>query len=208
MEEETIQAARRRNRLLLSSLFMVFIFAGGGTGAWFWYQSTLPEPHKAYLSSAVIAFKGSLASVELPEELPETLAEIEERKSKKRSEQAARNARIERAQIAKEKRLAASSELQMGSGTGQVFDRVAFSKAISSRNSKLTACLQGEARRDPKLKSLGVKITVIPKGRLINIHLSKGSKHGNRCVRKALGGLRVPPFDGTNVKVNLPFDVR
>ena len=207
-EQASINAAKRRTRMALTVFGTLALVVGGGVGGWFWYQSTLPEPVRAHLGTLVVSMNSGLPAVPLPdEELPETEAEKRDRlKSKRDGQRRAAAAADRRAQM-EEARLAASSSLNVGSGNGAKFDRASFDRVVGKRYGKLTKCLQREAARNPKASKLDVKITIIPTGRLINAHMPNGTDAANRCVRGALRGLRVPPFDGTNHKVTLPFSI-
>ena len=205
-EEATEAAARRRNRILAGTLLTLLVVVGGGAGGWVWYRSTLPKPVKAHLQSLLVEMNVALPTVNLPEELPETFAEVEERKHKAAAKISGRRAAAERRQVEEEARLAASSELVMGAGGAGAFDRGALDRAIESRSGRLMKCLQDEARRDPSLTGVEVNITVLPRGDLINVNMPGGTSAGSGCVRGSLKGLKVPPFDGTNVKVRLPFN--
>lgn len=207
-EEAAKAKAKRRNRLLAIFVGGPLLAIGIGVGAWLWYQSTLPTPTRAYVPQLLTRIEGTLPVVKLPEEAPETLAEKEARKKAEADARATARARKEARQIARERKLAASNELSMGAGTGKGFNDAAFNRAISKRSGRLTKCLEAEARRDPALRSVVVKMTVIPRGDVINVSLSNGTSRGTSCVRSALGGLKVPAFDGTNKKVSLPFQVR
>lgn len=204
-EEAEAAAARRRTRIVLGTILFLLVTVGGGFGGWFFYQSTLPTPTKANLAGVVTVMKVGLPPVSLPEELPETAAEIRERREKERADRLARASAAERARIAREERLAASSSLNAEAGGSGRFDRGAFDRVMAGRQGKMVRCLQNEVRRNPKLKSLTVEITVIPSGELINVKMPGSSGRGQSCVRGALRGLRVPGFAGTNVKVKLPF---
>ncbi|MEE2785750.1 MAG: hypothetical protein VX589_00325, partial [Myxococcota bacterium] len=57
----------------------------------------------------------------------------------------------------------------------------------------------------PSVRALKVSVSILPKGQLINAKLLGGSEAGMRCIRGVLRGARVPPFDGTNVKITLPY---
>ncbi len=205
-EATAAAAARRRNRVLGGIVALVLLGAGGGAGGWFWYRSTLPEPVAARLPRLVSTLSEALPAITLPEELPETEAEVRERREKAAAKQSAARSRYEAAKVAREAKLAASSELTMGAGDGSRFDRPAFDRAMGGRQAALMRCLQDEVRRDPSLTGVKVRITVIPRGELINVQLDGGTPRGQTCVRGALSGLRVPSFDGTNVKVSLPFN--
>ncbi|MCB9545165.1 MAG: protein kinase [Myxococcales bacterium] len=200
--------ARRRNRILFLTVGLPLLLAGAGAGGFMWYQSTLPTPTKAFLDQLVTPIQGSLPAVSLPEELPETVAEKKARQKVESDAAATKRAQEEARQIAREARLAEQSELALGAGTGAGFDRAAFDRALQKRSGQLVKCLEDEARRDPSLHSVEVKVTVLPTGSLINTQLIGGSGRGNSCVRQALGGVKVPPFDGTNHKVTLPFQIR
>ncbi len=201
-------AAKRRNRILLGVMLGTVLVVGGGAGGWAWYRSTLPKPVKAHLGTLVTPMQVALPTVTLPEELPETFAEVEARKAKVAARTAKRRTAAERRRMEEEARLAASSELVVGSGDGGKFDRSAFDRVIAGRNGRLMKCLQDEARRDPDLSAVEVHITVLPRGDLINVNMPGGTSAGSSCVRAALRGLKVPAFDGTNVKVKLPFNFR
>ncbi|MEZ4467920.1 MAG: hypothetical protein R3F43_26650 [bacterium] len=200
--------ARRRNRLLFLTVGLPLLIAGGGAGAWMWYQSSLPTPTKAFLDQLVAPIQGSLPAITLPEELPETVAEKKARQKADADAAATKRAQEEARQMAREARQAEQSELALGAGTGAGFDRAAFDRALQKRSGQLVKCLEDEARRDPSLRSVEVKVTVLPSGSLINTQLIGGSGRGNSCVRQALGGVKVPAFDGTNHKVTLPFQIR
>lgn len=207
-EAEAKARARRRNRILFVFVGLPLLAAGTAVGAWFWYQSTLPTPKKAHLAQLVTPMQGALPAIPLPEELPETVEEKKARVKATDDAAATKRAQEEARQIAHEARLAEKSELQLGSGTGAAFDRGEFDRALQKRTASLVKCLEDEARRDPELRSVEVKVTIIPSGELINTQLVGGSARGTSCVRQALGGLRVPAFDGTNHKVTLPFQIR
>lgn len=200
--------AKRRNRLLLTFVGGPILAIAAGVGGWVWYQSTLPTPVKAYLPQLLTRIDGTLPAVTLPEEAPETLAEKQARQKAEADARATKRAQAEARKMAEEARLASKSELSVGAGTGKGFDDGAFNRLINKRSGRLTTCLEAEARRDPSLSQVTVNMTVIPRGDVINVSLSGGSSRGNSCVRSALAGLKVPPFDGTNRKVALPFQVR
>jgi len=207
-EQAAVNAAKRRTRMALTVFATLTLVIGGGIGGWFWYQSSLPEPVRAHLGALVVAMNTGLPAVPLPEEaLPETDAEKRDRLASKRSGRRKAAAAADRRRQIEEARLAASSNLNAASGSGQKFQRAAFDRVVGKRYGRLTKCLQREAGRNPKASKLDVKITVIPSGRLINVHMPTGTEAANRCVRQALGGLRVPAFDGTNHAVTLPFSI-
>ncbi len=210
-EEAARGAARRRKRIVLGTVLGTLLVVGGTGGGYAWYRATRPEPVKAYLPTLVTRIQTALPAVNLPEELPETPAEVEEKRRAAVAVATQQRQRVEAAraaaQLAEEERLANESavvDLNARDG-GRRFDRPSFDAAVARRNQQLTRCLQDEVRRDPSLKSLEVKVTVIPRGDLINVRLGDGSSAGNACVRAALAGLKVPPFDGTNLTVSLPF---
>ncbi len=208
IEQAAINAARRRTRMALMVVGTLTLVIGGGAGGWFWYQSSLPEPTRAHLGTLVVAMNSGLPAVPLPEEeLPETDAEKRDRIKTERGNRHKKAMAADRRRQMDEARLAASSSIDASSGTGEKFNRGAFDRVVGKRYGKLTSCLQREAARNPKAKKLDVKIVVIPSGRLINVHMPTGTDAANRCVRGALGGLRVPAFDGTNQKVTLPFTI-
>lgn len=204
-EEAEAAAARRRTRIVLGTILFLAVTFGGGFGGWIIYQKSLPEPARANLAGMVTVMKVGLPPVSLPEELPETAAEIRERREKERKERFARANAAERARILREERLAESSSLDATAGGTGKFDRSQFDTVMAGRQGGMVRCLQNEVRRNPSLKSLTVEITVIPTGELINVKMPGASGRGQSCVRKALRGLKVSGFAGTNVKVKLPF---
>ncbi|MFN3198041.1 MAG: hypothetical protein ACE366_06455 [Bradymonadia bacterium] len=199
---------RRRSILVNGSLGASFLAIALAVGGYFWYQSTLPTPVVANLGQAIMPFEAALPSVALPDEAPETAAERVERVRLAARSAAAKRARAEQAQIRKERLLAESSTLDMSAGEGAVFKIEALNAAVAARQSRLSKCLTAEARRDASVKVLKVKMTALPKGKVINVTLVGGSTVGNRCVREALGGMSVPAFSGTNRTVTLPFTIR
>ena len=201
--------AKRRNRMLAIFVGGPLLAIGVGVGGWIWYQSTLPKATRAYVPQLLSRIEGTLPVVKLPEEAPETLAEKQERQQVASDARATKRAQAEQRKRKREDKLAAAgSELSLGKGTGKGFDSNAFNRLIAKRSGKLTKCLEAEARRDPSLRSVTVKMTVIPRGDVIKVGLKNGSSRGASCVRSALSGLKVPAFDGTNKKVALPFQVR
>ncbi|MCA9538539.1 MAG: hypothetical protein KC620_06605, partial [Myxococcales bacterium] len=208
-EEAEAAAGRRRLMVLLGVIVAVVVVVGGSLGGWFLYQSSLPTPVKAHLASLVTPMRGGLPVVNLPEELPETVAEIRARRQKEAAERMARASAAERARLMEEERLAAQTEMvdvgAANTGGGGPFDRGAFDRVVASRQAQMVKCLQDEVRRDPGLKSLEVQITVIPRGDLVAVKMPAGSPRGQACVRSALRGLKVPPFQGTNYKIKLPY---
>ncbi|MBU0554143.1 protein kinase [Myxococcota bacterium] len=207
MEAAVAAASRRQTRIIISIILLLVVGGGGGVGGWFYYQSTLPTPREGRLHTLVAAFNAPLPNITPPEELPKTEAELREERERVLAHRRSAAAAAERAQIAKEEQLAAASELSM-SGSGRRFNNDALNQAVAGRTGRLTKCLQDEARRDPNLKSVGVSFTVIPKGDLINVKMPGATPKGSRCARQALAGLKVPAFDGANVKINLPFTIR
>lgn len=208
-QEATVAAgARRRNRLFMAMVLLVVGGAGGGIGGWYLYQSNLPAPESPNLQTMALSLSASVPKVRLPEELSETPAETKERRQKVAAKRAKVRNAAERRQMIREAQEAASSTLDAASGTGAKFDRQAFDRAIGGRQGRLMKCLQKEARRDPSVKTIKVAVTIVPKGKLINVKMPGASSAGTRCARKAYSGLKVPAFDGTNVKVTLPFTVR
>ncbi len=207
-EKRMAHAANKRVRVALGVFTSVIILAVLAVAGWFGYQAMLPAPAKTSLDSAVMTFTGSLPSISLPEELPETPAEIAARRQQEKLEAAQRFAQAEARQMAREERLVAQSEMSLRSGTGRSFDKSEFDRVVQSRMSALTKCLEDEARRDPSKKDFAVNLTIVPDGSLLKVSLSGGSSSGNRCVRSALSGLKVPSFDGSNYNASLPFNVR
>ena len=208
-EQASVDAARRRTRMALTIIGGLALVTGLGLGGWFWHQASKPKPEQGHLDQLVVAMSSGLPPIPLPdEELPETAAEKRDRlKAERASRRRAAN-RADRRRAIEEARLAASSELNVGSATGRGFERAAFDRVVGRRYARLTKCLQKEAARNPSARNLNVKITVIPTGRLINVHMPSGTEAANRCTRAALAGLRVPAFDGTNHSVTLPFSIK
>ncbi len=208
-EDAAAAAAARRTRVLVSVAAVVVLGTAGSAGGWFWYQSTLPTPVRAHLASLVSPVAGTLPAIPLPEELPETAAEVAEKARKKKSARRGAAERAERAREMREARMAANNTLDAASGgTGARFNRGALDKAIASRSGKLMGCLGQEAARRPGSKTIKVKLSAIPRGDLINVHLVGGTTAGSRCASRALRGLKVPAFDGTPVKITLPFQIQ
>jgi hypothetical protein len=78
---------------------------------------------------------------------------------------------------------------------------------VAERNPQIIKCLQDEIRRDPARRNFEIKATILPRGDVINVRMEGGTPSGNSCVRSALGSLKVPPFDGTNQTLRLPFNI-
>lgn len=207
-EEAALAAARRRTRILGSVAAVIVLGVGGTIGGLAWYRSTLPTPVKAFLPTLITPIQGALPSVTLPEEVPETEAEIRERREKEASDRAVAARRNELAARSREANLAASTEINAvnAGAAGGAFDRGALDRQLGGRQSGLIKCLQDEVRRNPGLKSATVKGTVIPAGALINVSLDGGSDRATTCVRGALKGIKVTPFDGGNQTFSQPFN--
>ena len=207
-EMKALRAKKRKRQLAIGIAVSIFVGGGAIAGGYSYYLSTLPTPVNAQLAQLVTPLRGVLPTMELPDELPETFAEVKERRKKENRAKSAARDRLERAEIRREERLAASTTLNMGSKGGGKFDKNQVLRAVSTRNSALAGCIQEEVRRDPSLKSVSVKVTIIPDGRLINVKLKGGTSRGRSCVRRALKNLRVAPFSGTNRTITLPFMVQ
>ncbi len=200
--------SRRRTRIFWIGLLTAIVLLVGTVGSYVVYQALQPKPEKARLSSLVEILPASLPSISLAEELPETAAELLEKQQKAKQEAVQRQLAAEARQLAREDRLVAQSEARgMHMGSGKPFDRAAFDRILASKNNALGNCLTAEARRNPSKKSYTVSLTIIPAGTLLKVQLD-GSAQGNRCVRQALSGLKVPPFDGSNYSVTLPFNMQ
>lgn len=207
-EDAALASARRRTRVLGGIAAVIVLGVGGTAGGFAWYKSTLPEPVKAFLPAMITQIQGALPSVTLPEEVPETEAEIRERREKEAADKASAARRNELAARSREANLAAATEINAvnaGSGDG-VFDRGDLDRQLGSRQGGLIRCLQDEVKRNPGLKSATVKGTVIPLGSLINVSLDGGSDRATTCVRGALKGIKVAPFDGGNQSFSQPFN--
>ena len=207
-EMKTLRAKKRKRQLAIA--IAVSVFAGGAAiaGGYSYYLSTLPTPVNAQLAQLITPMRGVLPVMELPEELPETFAEVTERRKRESRAKMAERDRIECAQIRREERLAAATTLDMGRKGSGKFDKNQVLRAVSTRNGALMGCIQEEVRRDPSLKKVTVKVTIIPDGRLINAKLKGGTSRGRSCVRRALKNLRVAPFSGPNQKITLQFMVQ
>lgn len=207
-EEAREAAERRRSRLFLTVGAALLLIVGGVGGGIAWYQSTLPKPEKANLPSLVVRWQNALPQILLPDDAPETPAEVAERQRAKGQAVAQRRAAGEAKRLAEEERLAQSSELDASqAGTGRTFDQQGMNALVAERNPQIIKCLQDEIRRDPARRSFEIKATILPRGDIINIRMEGATPAGNGCVRSALGGLKVPPFDGTNQTLRLPFNI-
>lgn len=207
-EEEIAKKGRRRNAIINGTLLGLILLIGGSVGGYFWYQSTLPTPVRSDIAQAITPFEAALPAAILPDEAPITEAErIEKARSASRAAAVAR-ARAEQAKIRREREIAESSNLDLSAGDGAKFQLKALNGAVAARHGRLSKCLTAEARRDPTAKVLKVKMTALPQGQVLNVSLVKGSAGGNRCVREALDGIKIPPFSGTNRTVTLPFTIR
>jgi len=209
-EEAREAADRRRTRTFMSIGIGLLIIVGGLGGGFAWYQSTLPKPEKAHLAGLVAKWTGTLPQILLPDEAPETVAETAERTKARQVDASMKRVRDEARKIVEEARLAASSELDgtmPGGGTGKSFDQDAMNALVAERNPQIIKCLQEEIRRDPGRRNFEIKATILPRGDVINVRMEGGTPSGNSCVRSALGSLKVPPFDGTNQALRLPFNI-
>ena len=207
-EEAREAAEKRRTRLLLTIGLVVVGLVGGVGGGFAWYQSTLPKPEKANLPVLVARWNGTLPQILLPDEAPETAAEVQEKQKVHATEAAQKRSRDDARKIAEEERLAQTTELDASStGTGRTFDQAAMNSAVAERNPQIIKCLQDEIRRDPSLHSFEIKATILPRGDVINVRMEGGTSAGSGCVRAALSGVKVPAFDGTNQTLRLPFNI-
>jgi hypothetical protein len=209
-EEAREAADRRRTRMFMSVGLALLAIVGGLGGGFAWYQSTLPKPEKAHLATLVSKWNGALPQILLPDEAPETPAEVADRAKARQVDASMKRARDEARKIAEEERLAASSELDgttPAGGTGRTFDQGAMNALVAERNPQIIKCLQEEIRRDPGRRNFEIKATILPRGDVINVRMEGGTPSGNNCVRSALGSLKVPPFDGTNQTLRLPFNI-
>jgi eukaryotic-like serine/threonine-protein kinase len=176
-------------------------------GGWRYHLSTLPEPVRANLATLVHPIDWPLPTI-MPPDSAEGILDEPTRVVGKRSAAKSRRRGAtgnESARMRREERLAAQSELVMGSGSGASFDRAAFDRVIARRMRGIYKCLTGEVKRNTTLKAVHVSMAVLPKGDIINVKAPAMSKAGQRCVRGVLRGARVRPFDGINVKITLPY---
>ena len=208
-EEAREAADRRRTRLFMSVGLTILLLVGGVGGGLAWYQSTLPKPEKAHLAALVVRWQASLPQILLPDEAPETSAEVADKQKMRQTEAAQKRARDEAKKMAEEERLAGASELDGTSGptTGRTFDQAAMNATVAQRNPQIIKCLQDEIRRDPSRRNFEIKATILPRGDVINVRMEGGTASGSSCVRSALGNLKVPAFDGTNQTLRLPFNI-
>jgi serine/threonine protein kinase len=208
-EEAREAAERRRTRMFMSVGLAVLLLVGGVGGGFAWYQSTLPKPEKSHLATLVTRWQASLPQILLPDEAPETQAEVADKQKARQTDAAQKRARDEARKMADEERLAAASELDgtSGGGTGRTFDQSAMNAMVAERNPQIIKCLQDEIRRDPSRRNFEVKATILPRGDVINVRMEGGTAAGSSCVRAALGNLKVPAFDGTNQTLRLPFNI-
>ncbi|MEE2788244.1 MAG: hypothetical protein VX589_12950, partial [Myxococcota bacterium] len=146
------KSERRKKTLTWGTLAIIIGGLAAIGGGWAYYQSTLPDPIKAHLGMMISPMEWALPSIELaPEQGVDDATEPSNKKKRKRS--VARRgdgvSSSERAQIRREEQLAASSTLEMGSGTGASFDRIAFDRVINRRMRGIYRCLQSEVMRRP-----------------------------------------------------------
>ena len=195
---------------MLLSVATTFLIALGAVGVLYGeeiYEATLPAP----------------VTLSLEEWLPEPgrplqpLSRREEsaaqRVARRRREQAAaaRASRIRDArEMAQEAREAQVNDLDLDQPgrTGRSFQSEELSRQVGRRSARLERCFRAEQQRNSGQTSFVVRVTVKPSGRVLNGNLRGGSAEGNRCVFRALKGLRVSSFDGTNAVVSYPFDIR
>ena len=199
---------RRRSRVLAVVAVLLVLGLAGGGGGYAWFQATRPTPVKAHLGRLVAAMNHELPRVALPDEVDERVGSngASRGKAARRAGRSRKRGRSREDKAWREAQMASQSAVDLGAG-GKPFDNQAVYAAVSSRSRKLMKCLEAEARRNPSLKSIEVKVTVVPKGNLINIRLPQGSKPGAACVRKALSGLKTPAFAGTNRTVSFPYTI-
>ena len=177
-----------------------------GAAAWAYYQSTLPEPVKAHLGVLISPMEWGLPAIAPMEQpSPEEKKVAAKLGRTKRGKKVGGGLGSERAQMRREERMAEESSLEMAAGNGAAFSRVAFDRVISRRIRRIYRCLQAEVGRRPSVRSMKVSLAVIPNGRIINAKMVGGTDAGILCIRRALKSARVPPFDGTNVKITLPY---
>jgi hypothetical protein len=196
---------KRQLTLTLAAVFTLGLSIGGYVYGPALYESTLPPPAELSLSAWTPSFP-QLEPLERLEESPEVRAE---RKRQAQAARARRAANEEARAMAREAREASTVNVDLNGGSvGRSFSKATFQKALNTRLSKLQACIQSEMGRSPSVSTFKVSMTVQPSGRFLNARLEKGSNPGQRCVFRAIRNLKMPPFDGTDRTITVPFKVR
>ena len=195
--------ARRRLMIAVGGLLSILLIVGGITYGPILYESMLPPPTQMKFSEWV-SKAPQMTSLKHLEESPEAKAS---RKKSIRSDRLRREALKDARDMAKEAKEASESQIDLNGRrkVGRRFSRKDFDKALSKRMSRLMKCLERERKRSPELKVLTIALTVQGNGRFLNGRFVKGSNPGQRCVFKAIRGLKIKSFDGTDVTIKLPF---
>lgn len=206
VEAQMAAAARRRLKIAFGLVLSIAM----GLGGYFWYESSLPKPEKVYLSSLMTPINGLLLAIDLPEELPETDAEIRERREREAAQRALTARRSEMASRKREERMAAEGAMAAldvgGQGGGGRFNSAELDQKVAARQGAVIKCFEAELRRNPNLKSSTIKASVMPSGELIDVKLTAGGDRALTCVRAALRGVRVTPFAGTKQSFSQPYN--
>ncbi|MEE2644522.1 MAG: hypothetical protein VYD19_06275, partial [Myxococcota bacterium] len=201
------QQKRRRILLSISTLCLVALSVVGALYGEELYESTLPKPTPLALERWIPSAGAKLEPLSRLEESPAQRAE-RIRRERIASERAARlqDAR----DMAREAREAQVNDLDLDNArrTGRRFDQRALSAQVNGRSGRLERCFRAEQRRRPGTSSFVVQVTVRPSGRVLNALLKGGTSDSRRCIFRALKGLKVPSFDGSNAVVSFPFDIR
>ena len=179
-------------------------------GSWVWsqYQSSLPKPERPDLRGLVTPLMGLLPTIAAPEaETGEAEGAARSGKRKRKRSKGEREQDYER-RMRYEERLARSSSIDATVEGAGPFKRRSFDAAISRRSKRLFKCLTAEIQKKPELSQIDVTLTVLPRGDVINVKVPKSSSGCQRCVRKALRGVRVDAFAGTNINITLPYRFR
>ena len=169
------------------------------------YEATLPPPASLSQLSWSQSFP-KMKPLKKLQESPEVKAE------RMRLAQAARAKRAsdeEARAMAREAHEASEVKVNLSGGgsVGKTFDPKLATRAISKRRGKLEKCITAEMKRSPSTKVFKVSVTVQPSGRFLNARLLNGSNAGDRCVFRAIRNLKMPPFDGTDRTISIPFEV-
>lgn len=208
--ESAAEAARRRkSQLLVAAIVVAVVGVSGSVGGYVWYRSTRPLPVKVHVARLITSMNQGLPLETLPDDPERSPAFADSgRRSRGRGGRGRNGKSKYDARALREARLAAKSAVDFGSGGGAPFSEAAVNAAMAKRSGKLRRCIESEARRNTKLRSVNVDLTVVPSGEIINVKFPNGSAEGRTCVRGALAGLVVPPFAGTNRKMSYPFTIR